>query len=104
MDLDQIGCEMFINCSLLHCQFIVPAVSFTSASASRELEGNQRQDWTVGSQPFWVMLPSQQFGFIIRERMYQLPVLLLSCCFLFLHKLKRYSQSCQSGIYYKQQK
>lgn len=52
MDSEQIGCEISINCSLLECQFIVLAVSFTNISASSEFEGNQGQDWTIGSESF----------------------------------------------------
>lgn len=44
MDFEQIGCEIFINCSLLDCQFIVLAVPFTNTSASSEFEENQGQD------------------------------------------------------------
>lgn len=36
MDFEQIGCEIFINCSLLDCQFIVLALSFTNISKSSE--------------------------------------------------------------------
>lgn len=32
MDFKQIGCEIFINCSLLHCQFIVLTMSLTNTS------------------------------------------------------------------------
>lgn len=52
MDFEQIGCEIFINCSLLDCQFIVLALSFTNTSKNSEFEENQGQDWTVGSQFF----------------------------------------------------
>lgn len=33
VDVEQIGCEMFINGSLLDCRFIAVVVSFTDASA-----------------------------------------------------------------------
>lgn len=69
MDFEQIGCEIFISCSLLACQFIVLAASFTNASASSQFEENQGQDWAVGSQSLSVVLPGQQFGFILRKDM-----------------------------------
>lgn len=48
MDFEQIGCEIFINCSLLDCQFIVVALSFTNISKSSEFWRKSRAGQDCG--------------------------------------------------------
>lgn len=103
MDFEQIGCEIFISCSLLDCQFMVLAVSFTNTSTSSQFEENQGQDWTMGSQSSRWCSQVNSLGSLLGKDVAQMPLLLLSCYFLFLCKWKIYIfQSCQSGIYNKQ--